>query len=366
MQYVYILENKYSPFVYKIGWTSRHPNVRAMEISQGTGVVGAWEVSYFWQVEDGYWLEQRIFKELVQFRLERSEMFHMPNMSSQDVYNRICQFINQTGESPRIAREQEEREQAYQRECNQLKKQISDRVRHLIQAESEQYKGVISSSHYFYWGSCILATTWWIYDDKNILGSWFIGIILGGIIGLLLAIPITFLWMRIEGDNHPNARIDAIKQKYNKYQNLPDNLTELERIHSALSTQTNNFNQNQTFVTPKATYEPQNQSGKNFKLFVFVLLILGIPFLAIFVFALNTSSPDTPSDACKKAYSVSDNEQWLNDIKIFMLQHPEYRENPELAAKFNHAVRDAIDTCKLGNSNNEKIIQYAHNKAINN
>ena len=93
-QYVYVLYNESNKFYYKIGWTSRKPQDRANEINRNTGVVGIWEVGHQWKVEDGYWLEQRIFREFSQHRQERKEIFHFPNHAVEQVADKISQFIN--------------------------------------------------------------------------------------------------------------------------------------------------------------------------------------------------------------------------------------------------------------------------------
>ena len=91
-QYVYVLYNESNKFYYKIGWTSRKPQDRANEINRNTGVVGIWEVGHQWKVEDGYWLEQRIFREFSQHRQERKEIFHFPNHAVEQVADKISQF----------------------------------------------------------------------------------------------------------------------------------------------------------------------------------------------------------------------------------------------------------------------------------
>ena len=81
-QYVYILYNKYCPFVYKIGYTTRTPEDRARELSKETGTPGNWEVGHKWCVEDGYWLEQRIFAKFKSYRISlRNEHFEFKGYS---------------------------------------------------------------------------------------------------------------------------------------------------------------------------------------------------------------------------------------------------------------------------------------------
>lgn len=238
MQYVYLLENKYSPNVYKIGWTGRHPNIRAKEISQGTGVVGTWEVSYFWEVEDGYWLEQKIFKKFSSNRIKRSEMFLFPQKSSHDIYNLICDFILQKGESPKAIKElaekqknlqiEKQREQdKYNSKCDCIKSQIDNLVTELIELEQLPYKKILKLRYYIfitlslpitYYLFLITTFEFVVVLTVSLLATSLISWLLWALICLL--IPIS------KGD--PQLKINNIKNKYDNYKNLPNNLCSLQ------------------------------------------------------------------------------------------------------------------------------------------
>ena len=124
-QYVYILYNEilyqeYNTHIYKIGWTSRTPQIRADEISQGTGVVGKWKVGHQWKVEDGHWLEQEIFKHFAQYRLPYSEQFNFKGQTLEKVAEQISRFINNHGESPKRAVEIAAKELAERKQKKKL------------------------------------------------------------------------------------------------------------------------------------------------------------------------------------------------------------------------------------------------------
>lgn len=95
--YVYVLTNSYVPNVVKIGHTTRSPQVRAMEISQGTGVVGTWQVEYYWTVDDSYASEQLVFRELSEHRLPRSEMFQISAERAKMVMDAMLQVNSPEG-----------------------------------------------------------------------------------------------------------------------------------------------------------------------------------------------------------------------------------------------------------------------------
>lgn len=103
MQYVYLLQNHHVPNLVKFGFTTRHPDSRALEISSATGVPGDWNVIHYWEVVDGYAVEQRVFKHLKQYRLDRQEFFKLtPRVAIQ----KISEAIDECGIDP-IAKEAE-------------------------------------------------------------------------------------------------------------------------------------------------------------------------------------------------------------------------------------------------------------------
>lgn len=89
MEYVYILTNDFIPNSYKIGYTSRHPNLRASEINQATGIPGDWVVAYSWQVEEGYVMEQKIFKMLHKYRINKKEIFEIKDMNILQIKEKV-------------------------------------------------------------------------------------------------------------------------------------------------------------------------------------------------------------------------------------------------------------------------------------
>lgn len=161
-QYVYILYNKYCPFVYKIGYTTRTPEDRARELSKETGTPGNWEVGHKWCVEDGYWLEQRIFAKFKSYRISpRNEHFEFKGYSVEHVAKLISEFINLNGESPieearkaekqrQIEKERAEqakvdqqKQEARNFECNRLIKEIKQQVNMQIRNETPMFASQI-------------------------------------------------------------------------------------------------------------------------------------------------------------------------------------------------------------------------------
>ena len=233
-QYVYILYNEFVPFVYKIGWTSRTPQKRAEEISQGTGVVGTWKVAHYWFVSDGYWLEQRIFQKFEQYRLPRSEMFHFGGYTVEQIADQISQFINDTGESPKRAteiaiKEKEERKQrkkweeeqqqakyTYDAKCHEIKKEISNiihtNIKNKIKNDPDLKKLFLES------------VFWW-----TILGC-FVGMFIEHIIGFgILGAIIGCVIYLFEKDK----KFHKLQSMYP--QQLPDNLEQLIQIKDSIS-----------------------------------------------------------------------------------------------------------------------------------
>ncbi len=127
-EYVYVLLNEYSPNIHKIGFTRRHPDIRASEISRGTGVVGTWEVEHYWEVEDGYWVEQRLFDLFAQYRLEKSEMFKFISIDTKMVISQISEHIKNHGTSPREYERIMEEKAQYRQQCESIQNQINIKV----------------------------------------------------------------------------------------------------------------------------------------------------------------------------------------------------------------------------------------------
>jgi hypothetical protein len=72
-EYVYVLSNESMPGILKIGYTSKHPDVRAKEISGATGVATDFKVEYAYKCHEGRNLEQEIHKQLNYCRLHKKK-----------------------------------------------------------------------------------------------------------------------------------------------------------------------------------------------------------------------------------------------------------------------------------------------------
>jgi len=250
-QYVYILYNEilyqeYNTHIYKIGWTSRTPQIRADEISQGTGVVGKWKVGHQWKVEDGHWLEQEIFKHFAQYRLPYSEQFNFKGQTLEKVAEQISRFINNHGESPKRAIEiaeklkQQEREHAarvyqeelkkieikntYDKEYKKIKDEIDQRVYYLIQKEIEPIELKQKENRmWFYIPLGFFFIPYYVEDGK----SWIAGIVLGVFVSFIVGFVLSVFFQK-------DDKQKAIREKYTKYQNLPNDLQKLKTIKNEL------------------------------------------------------------------------------------------------------------------------------------
>ena len=238
-QYVYILYNEilyqeYNTHIYKIGWTSRTPSIRAEEISQGTGVVGKWKVGHQWKVEDGYWLEQEIFKHFSKYRLPYSEQFNFKGQTLEQVAEQISRFINNHGESPKrtaeiAAKEYEERERkkkleaehqrvkyVYDSECNKIKIEIQNIQHSNLEKALKNNKEL---KEYFYicmFISSSIGVGMGLYNGNNFLG-W-----------IIICLIIGWVFYFFEKDS-----------KYHECKNkhltpLPDDLEQLKKIRNEI------------------------------------------------------------------------------------------------------------------------------------
>jgi len=72
-EYVYVLSNESMPGILKIGYTSKHPDTRAKEISSATGVATDFKVEYAYKCHEGRNLEQEIHHELGYCRMHKKK-----------------------------------------------------------------------------------------------------------------------------------------------------------------------------------------------------------------------------------------------------------------------------------------------------
>lgn len=306
-QYVYILYNKYCPFVYKIGYTTRTPEARAKELSKETGTPGNWEVGHKWCVEDGYWLEQRIFAHFKYHRISsRNEHFEFKGYSVEHVAKLISEFININGISPkeearkaaekrRIEKERDEQariekqqREAREYECNRLIKEIKQQVSIQIKKETPLFASRIQRQR--------------------------------------------------------------VMDKYVKYNNLPFNLDKLRQLKNELIiSQT-------TKVNPFVGNEPiQSDPLSNFVwLFVGGLTIAVIAFLIIDPSTRPPVETSSPVDHSSTHTAVNQNsiqnqdqvkqEDSSNVIRISMPTPPQNHENIEQYVPQAYQYQEPIDT----------------------
>jgi hypothetical protein len=76
--YLYAVTNPHMPGLIKIGCTDRSPELRALELSQPTGVPGHYRVERCWLVDDAATLERRVHAAFAAYRIRGSEHFRLP------------------------------------------------------------------------------------------------------------------------------------------------------------------------------------------------------------------------------------------------------------------------------------------------
>ena len=74
------------PHIFKVGFTARNPDERALEISSKSGLPKSFKVEKYWRTDDPYIVEQRIHVQLSEFA-EGKEFF-------KGDLNRICELID--------------------------------------------------------------------------------------------------------------------------------------------------------------------------------------------------------------------------------------------------------------------------------
>jgi len=97
MEYVYLMTNEHVPELVKFGYSTRDPQERADELSSPTGVPGKWEVYRYWEVVNGYVVEQAVYKLLSEYRVGRQEFLEL---SPSEASRKITHAINKVGIDP--------------------------------------------------------------------------------------------------------------------------------------------------------------------------------------------------------------------------------------------------------------------------
>ena len=73
--WVYVLSNALQPGIYKIGYTNKHPEERAKQISNATGVAIPYDVEFAFHCYNGLMLEGEIHKKLSGYRVNNQREF---------------------------------------------------------------------------------------------------------------------------------------------------------------------------------------------------------------------------------------------------------------------------------------------------
>lgn len=74
-QYIYIFSNSQYPEIVKVGKTTKHPEIRAKELSSQTGSVGKWQAEWYMVVPDAEIAEKTAHYLLKEFREDPKKEF---------------------------------------------------------------------------------------------------------------------------------------------------------------------------------------------------------------------------------------------------------------------------------------------------
>jgi T5orf172 domain-containing protein len=88
--FLYVMTNPYMPGIVKIGQTERHPAARAIELSDHTGVPGAFEVAYLFEVTDRVAAEREVHAALRDARVNPDREFF--SASKEEARTHILKF----------------------------------------------------------------------------------------------------------------------------------------------------------------------------------------------------------------------------------------------------------------------------------
>lgn len=112
--FIYVLKNPHMPSLVKIGYTERSPDVRAIELSQHTGVPGNFSVVKSWLVKDAATYEKRIFTALTAHR-KAGEHFQLSPAAAVERINVLLRTWGQIGDDGLTVAEQAKAAEARRR-----------------------------------------------------------------------------------------------------------------------------------------------------------------------------------------------------------------------------------------------------------
>lgn len=269
-QYVYILYNKYCPFVYKIGYTTRTPEDRARELSKETGTPGNWEVGHKWCVENGYWLEQRIFAKFKSYRISRrNEHFEFKGYSVKQVAKMISEFININGISPKEeARKAEEKRQIERQKLEREKELERQRLwqEQQLEARNSECKRLINEIK--------LLVNKRIKQETPLFAS--------------------------------KSTRQRIQNKYLKYLNLPFDLNKLRLLKKELTVIQNTEVSHAPILNNNSSSASNNENNKD--VFFWVVISVGFSIFMI-VTATNNNNKEQTSTPIQEEIQISQDEQ---------------------------------------------------------
>ena len=111
---------------------------------------------------------------------------------------------------------------AYDTECNKIKDEIHQRIHFLIQKEIEPIELKQKENRmWFYVPLGFFFIPYYVEENKSWIAGIFLGVFVSFIVGFILSVFF-----------QKDDKQKAIRDKYDKYQNLPDDLEQLKRIQN--------------------------------------------------------------------------------------------------------------------------------------
>ncbi len=90
--FVYFLSNKSMPGLFKIGFSEKHPEIRAMELSKATGCPTPFEVMFYFGCKNPMMIERYLHDSLDAYRVnQRREFFELEEMQIHEEVASLCE-----------------------------------------------------------------------------------------------------------------------------------------------------------------------------------------------------------------------------------------------------------------------------------
>jgi hypothetical protein len=126
--FIYVLGNQSMPKIYKIGFTTKHPNARINELSRATACPTPFELLAYFGCENPQRIEKEIHDRLARFRVNRAREFFM--VPADYVLEMIQEYVTEAIYDEGLQYEQfcEERDANYQWYYDHFFEQCADPI----------------------------------------------------------------------------------------------------------------------------------------------------------------------------------------------------------------------------------------------